>query len=173
MNINVRGKHIDVTPALREHVEKRLGRVTRFFENLKEVKVVLKVERERHIIEVTIPINGMTLRGEEASTDMYASIDMVVDKLEKQLSKHKEKLKAYRATSFKDELIPAYNGVTAEERLVKTKQFTVKPMEVEEAILQLNLLGHDFFVFTNSDTEQVNVLYRRKDGDYGLLEPAR
>jgi len=173
MNINVRGKHIDVTPALREHVEKRLGRVTRFFENLKEVNVVLKVEKERHIIEVTIPINGMTLRGEEASTDMYASIDMVVDKLEKQLSKHKEKLKAYRSTAFKDELIPAYNGVNTEERLVRTKQFTVKPMEVEEAILQMNLLGHDFFVFTNADTEKVNVLYCRKDGDYGLLEPAR
>jgi putative sigma-54 modulation protein len=173
MNINVRGKHIDVTPALREHVEKRLGRVTRFFEHLKEVNVVLKVEKERHIIEVTIPINGMTLRGEEASTDMYASIDMVVDKLEKQLSKHKEKLKEYRATAFKDELLPAYSGGIVEDRLVKTKQFTVKPMEVEEAILQMNLLGHDFFVFSNSDTEKVNVLYRRKDGDYGLLEPAR
>lgn len=173
MNINVRGKHIDVTPALREHVEKRLGRVTRFFEHLREVNVVLKVEKERHIIEVTIPINGITLRGEEASTDMYASIDMVVDKLEKQLSKHKEKLKAYRVTAFKDELIPAYTGGETEDRLVKTKQFRVKPMEVEEAILQMNLLGHDFYVFSNADTEQVNVLYRRKDGDYGLLEPAR
>lgn len=171
MNINVRGKHIDVTPALREHVEKRLGRVTRFFENLRDVNVVLKVEKERHIIEVTIPINGITLRGEESSTDMYASIDMVVDKLEKQLSKHKEKLKHYRAPAFKDDMLPAYAGKD-EERLVRTKRFTVKPMTVEEAIMQMNLLGHDFYVFSNADTESVNVIYRRKDGDYGLLEPA-
>lgn len=171
MNINVRGKNIDITPALREHVEKRLGRVTRFFENLREVHVILKVEKGHHIIEVTIPINGMTLRGEESSTDMYASIDMVVDKLEKQLSKQKEKLKHYRATSFRDELVPAFDGKN-EERIVKTKSFTVKPMQVEEAMLQMNLLGHDFYVFSNADTEEVNVLYRRKDGDYGLLEPA-
>jgi putative sigma-54 modulation protein len=172
MNINVRGKQIDVTPALREHVEKRLGRVTKFFDHPREVNVVLKVEKGRHIIEVTIPINGMTLRGEEASADMYASIDMVVDKLEKQLSKHKEKLKEYRATTFKDDMLPAFNG-RDEERIVKTKRFNMKPMPVEEAILQMNLLGHDFFVFSNADTEQVSVLYKRKDGDYGLLEPAR
>lgn len=172
MNINLRGKNIDITPSLREHVEKRLGRITRVFELLKEVNVILKVEKERHIIEVTIPINGITLRGEEASMDMYASIDMVVDKLEKQLSKHKEKLKQYRAMAFKDELVPSYSGKT-EEKVVKTKHFTVKPMEVEEAILQMNLLGHDFYVFSNAETEEVNVLYRRKDGDYGLLEPAR
>lgn len=172
MNINVRGKNIDITPALREHVAKRLGRVTRFFEQLKEVNVILKVEKGRHIIEVTIPLNGITLRGEESSLDMYASIDMVVDKLEKQLSKHKEKLKQYRAMAFKDELVPAFSGQD-DERVVKTKTFTVKPMQIEEAILQMNLLGHDFYVFSNADTEQVNVLYRRKDGDYGLLEPAR
>lgn len=171
MNINVRGKNIELTPALREHVEKRLGRVTRFFEHLREVHVILKVEKGHHIIEVTIPINGMTLRGEESSADMYASIDMVVDKLEKQLSKHKEKLKQYRAPAFKDEMLPAFND-KKEERLVKTKRFMVKPMQVEEAMLQMNLLGHDFFVFSNAETEEVNVLYRRKDGDYGLLEPA-
>ncbi|MEM5794943.1 MAG: ribosome-associated translation inhibitor RaiA [Bacillota bacterium] len=172
MNINVRGKNIEITPALREHVEKRLRRVTRFFEDLREVYVILKVEKGRHIVEVTIPLNGITLRGEESSPDMYASVDMVVDKLEKQLSKHKEKLKKYRATTFRDELLPAFTGKD-EERLVKTKSFTVKPMQVEEAILQMNLLGHDFYVFSNADTEQVNVIYRRKDGDYGLLEPAR
>lgn len=174
MNINVRGKNIDITPALREHVEKRLGRVTKFFDHLKDVNVVLKVEKGRHIIEVTIPINGITLRGEESSPDMYASIDMVVDKLEKQLSKHKEKLKHYRSSSFKDDMLPSYSGVV-EEQVVRTKRFNVKPMSVEEAILQMNLLGHDFYVFANADTEgdQVCVLYKRKDGDYGLLEPAR
>lgn len=172
MAIVVRGKNIDVTPALKDYVEKRIGKITKYFDNLGEITVVLTVEKGRHIVEVTVPVNGMLLRGEEATTDMYTSIDLVIEKLEKQIEKYKTKIaRKLRAGFFKGDLVASQPVDTDEFHVVKTKRFAVKPMDVEEAIMQMNLINHDFYVFTNADTEDVNVIYRRKDGNYGLIEP--
>lgn len=167
MQIAVRGKNIDVTNALRDHAEKRLGRLDKYLGPDRSAQVTLSTQRERHIVEVTIPLDGMLLRGEEATNDMYASIDMVVDKLEKQINKYRAKLSRklpFRVPDMDEDEAPA-------GAVVRTKRFVMKPMSVEEAILQMNLVGHDFFVFANAEGERVNVVYRRKDGNYGLIEP--
>ncbi|NLG86475.1 MAG: ribosome-associated translation inhibitor RaiA [Firmicutes bacterium] len=176
MRIIVRGKNIDVTPALRDYVEKKVGKLAKLLDDVTEAVVTLSVERERHIVEVTIPVGGRLLRGEMASGDMYASIDMVMEKLEKQVEKYKTKLaRKIKNGSVLDVALPRKKDEEedkeGEPRLVRTKRFPVKPMPVEEALLQMNLLGHDFFVFRNADTEEVNVVYRRNDGNYGLIEP--
>ena len=174
MAINVRGKNIEITPALRDYVEKRVGKITKYFNSLGEITAVLTVTKNHHIVEVTVPVNGMLLRGEEDTGDMYASIDLVIEKLEKQIEKYKTKLsRKLRTGSFRGELLPKTEEPEAEEpRIVKTKRFAIKPMNVEEAIMQMNLINHDFFVFRDADTEDVNVVYRRKDGNYGLIEPS-
>ncbi|MFX4262600.1 ribosome hibernation-promoting factor, HPF/YfiA family [Pelotomaculum propionicicum] len=172
MGVQVRGRNIEVTDALKEYINKRLGKLEKHIDNLGEAQVTLSVVRGFHRIEVTIPINGMILRGEESTGDMYASTDLVVDKLEKQIEKYKGKLQKRGARFVNDVKAPA--AVIAEEdgpRLVRTKRFAIKPMPVDEAVLQMNLLGHNFFVFSNAETEQVNVVYKRKDGNYGLIEP--
>lgn len=173
MAVTVRGKNIEITPALKDYVTKRVGKVTKYFDALGEITVILTVEKGRHIVEVTVPVNGMMLRGEEATIDMYTSIDLVIEKIEKQIEKYKTKIsRKLKAGVFKSDLV-AVTGTAEEEelRVVKTKRFAVKPMNVDEAILQMNLLHHDFYVFTNAESEEVNVVYRRKDGNYGLIEP--
>jgi len=172
MKLAVRGKNIEVTDALREHVQKRVGKVDKFFEFDTEAQVALGVVRGLHIVEVTVGINGMILRAEEATNDMYASIDLVVDKLERQITKYKTKINR-KSRQIVGHRIPAGLPESDEEdfEVVRTKRFPVKPMPVEEAVLQMNLLGHDFFVFANAETDEVNVVYRRKDGNYGLIEP--
>lgn len=174
MNVKVRGKQIEVTNALRQHVEKRIGKLEKYFDKLEEAQVTLSVEKDRHRVEVTIPVDGIILRGEEESGDMYSSVDMVIDKLEKQIRKHKTRLaKKIRSNSLRELAAQGDDGVEEEEepKILRTKRFTIKPMPVDEAIMQMNLLGHNFFVFSNAETEQVNVVYRRKDGNYGLIEP--
>lgn len=174
MAITVRGKNIDITPALKEYVEKRVGKVTKYFDGLGEITAVLTVEKGRHIVEVTVPLNGILLRGEESTTDMYTSIDLVIEKLEKQIEKYKTRMARKMRGGFKAEYVAAKVPAQVEEddvRVVRTKRFAIKPMDVEEAIMQMDLIHHDFYVFSNSDTEQVNVVYRRKDGNYGLIEP--
>lgn len=172
MNIIVRGKNIQVTPALREYVEKRIGKIEKYFEDIPEAQVTMTVEKDRHRVEVTIPLNGIILRGEEETGDMYASIDLVIDKLEKQVSKHKTKLaKKLRNQSLRELAAIPKEDEEEEPRVVRTKRFAIKPMPVEEAIMQMNLIGHNFFVFSNAETEEVNVVYKRKDGNYGLIEP--
>lgn len=179
MRINVRGKNMEVTPALQEYIEKRLKKLEKYFNSGIEAQVTLSVAKETHIVEVTISIDGLLLRGEETTPDMYASIDLVVDKLERQTHKYKTKInRKLRQKGLKglNEKYANYQQELEEEesepRVVKTKRFIMKPMPVEEAILQMDLLGHDFFVFTNAETEEINVIYRRKDGNYGLIEPA-
>jgi putative sigma-54 modulation protein len=167
MAITVRGKNINITPALKEYVEKRVGKVTKYFETLGEITAILTVEKGRHIVEVTVPVSGMLLRGEEATPDMYTSIDLVTEKLEKQVEKYKTKLaRKLRAGTFKSDMAASVSHEAEEPELVKTKRFAIKPMDVEEAIMQMNLINHDFYVFSNADTDQVNVVYRRKDGKY-------
>lgn len=174
MNVQVRGRNIEVTSALKEYVKKRVGKLDKYIDNLGDAQVTMTVEKDSHRVEVTIPINGMILRGEETTGDMYASIDLVVEKLEKQIGKYKGKLQK-RGVRYLDQRVPAVSEEDAPEedtpRLVRTKRFAIKPMTVDEAVLQMNLLGHNFFVFSNAETEQVNVVYRRKDGNYGLIEP--
>ncbi|MDA8097313.1 MAG: ribosome-associated translation inhibitor RaiA [Desulforudis sp.] len=170
MRVNVRGKNIQVTDALHDHVEKKVGKLERFFNNFGDAQVTLTVEKDIHRVEVTIPLNGMILRGEEATHDMYASVDLVVDKLEKQLERFKGKL-IRRGTKLN---IPGdLEELPPEEpfKIVRTKRFMMKPMPAEEAVMQMNLLGHSFFVFTNADSDEVNVVYKRNDGNYGLIEP--
>lgn len=182
MAINVRGKNIEITPALRDHVTKRVSKINKYFDASGDISAILTVEKGRHIVEVTVPVNGMLLRGEESTNDMYASIDMVIKKLEKQIEKYRTKLS--RRVTFKPETVSAPASIATaadigeqEEdssedfKIVKTKRFAIKPMAVQEAVLQMNLLHHDFYVFANSETEDVNVIYRRKDGKYGLIEP--
>lgn len=175
--MTVRGKNIQITPALKDYVEKRVGKLTKYFNSrmLGEITVVLTVEKGRHIVEVTIPVvNGMLLRGEESTLDMYTSIDSVTDKLDKQIERYKSRFDRKLREGIKGEMLAsvAHPAVEEEEfKVVKTKRFAWKPMDIEEAIMQMNLVNHDFYVFTNSDTEDVNVVYRRKDGNYGLIEP--
>lgn len=171
MKIQVRGRNMDTTEALKDYIAKRLGKLDKYIDNLGEAQVTMVVERGFHRIEVTIPINGMILRGEESTGDMYASTDLVVEKLEKQIEKYKGKLQKRGARYVNDQRKPVPPPEDDEPRLVRTKRFAIKPMPVEEAVLQMNLLGHNFFVFSNADTEQVNVVYKRKDGNYGLIEP--
>lgn len=171
MNIIIRGKHIEVTDALKDYVTKRVGKLEKYSDDFQDVQVTLLVERDRHRVEVTAPINGIILRGEEETTDMYSSIDLVLEKLERQIEKYRTRIsKRVRVKTLKE---PEPGIAEEEHEVVRNKKFQAKPMSVDEAIMQMNLIGHSFFVFTNADTQQMNVVYRRKNGDYGLLEPER
>lgn len=174
---NIRGKSIEITPSLKEYVEKRVGKLTKYFDSVGEISVLLTVSKGRHIVEVTMPIpGGVFLRGEEATMDMYTSIDLVIEKLERQIRKQKTRLaKRFREGGFRaDAVAPEGNIPIVEEEgdfeIVKTKRFVVKPMDVQEAIMQMNLLNHNFFVYRDGETEDVNVVYKRTDGKYGLIE---
>lgn len=175
MKIILSGKNLEITEALREQVNKKVSKLDRYFNEDTEAQVTMTVENYRHIVEVTIPFNGIVIRAEEATDDMYASIDKVLDKLERQIHKYRTKLeKRIKSGAFKYEKPLFSFEASVEEKtpkVVKTKRFAVKPMSLEEAILQMELLDHDFFVFTNAKTDDVNVLYKRKDGNYGLIEP--
>ena len=170
----IRGKNIEITPALKDYVEKRVGKVSKYFDAVSEITVLLAVTKGCQIVEVTVTINGILLRGEESTMDMYTSIDLVVEKLERQIEKHKTKLaRKFRQVSFKEAVVEEIKEAPEVEdfQVVKTKRFAVKPMDIQEAIMQMNLINHDFFVFRDAKTEAVNVVYRRKDGKYGLIDP--
>lgn len=174
MKFIITGRKIDVTEGLKERIYKKLGKLEKFFEKGTEIHVTLEIEKNRHIVEVTIPYKSMIFRAEEKSDDMYHSIDKVVDVLERQIRKNKTRLeKRLKENAFANNNHTKQNGVVEEKdfNVVKTKKFAIKPMDVEEAVLQMNLIGHQFFVFRNADTNEVNVVYKRKDGNYGLIEP--
>lgn len=174
MKTIVSGRNMNVTDALRDTIQSKLGKLDRFFYRELEAQVTLSVEKNRHIIEVTIPFNGSILRAEEATEDMYRSIDGVVDKLTRQLGKQKNKLEnrinRYETIRFENIKVDEEDDME-EARIVRTKRFLIKPMDPEEAVLQMELLGHNFFVFVDAETDDVNVVYKRRDGDYGLIEP--
>jgi putative sigma-54 modulation protein len=172
MQLTIKGRNIDITPALRQHAEKKIGKLVRFFapEAPVDGQVVLRIQGDEHVAEVTISINGLLLRGEEESSDMYASIDGVVEKLERQIHKYKTRI-TRKIRGEKPYLPSDKQEVQVKDQVVRTKRFQSKPMPLEEAIMQMELLGHDFFVFRNADNDEVNVLYKRRDGRYGLLEP--
>ncbi|HWP95358.1 MAG TPA: ribosome-associated translation inhibitor RaiA [Syntrophomonadaceae bacterium] len=178
MKFEIRGKNIEVTEALKDYTTKRLSKLEKYLEDVKGIQVALSLEGDRHKVEVTIPLNGVILRGEEAASDMYSSIDMVEEKLEKQIEKYKTKLyKHHRGAGLKRALTDEIqreldkNDSVEKFKILRTKRFALKPMDEEEAIMQMNLLGHSFFVFFNAQSDEVNVVYRRKDGYFGLIEP--
>lgn len=180
VKVDLVARNLDVSDELRDYITKKLSRIEKHFDKGIPAQVVLSKERGRQTVEITLPLDGMVVRSEEATLDIYASINLAVDKIERQIEKYRARFQRrkragraqVRSVAPDGALSPPAAGLEAEDepRLVKVKRFDIKPMNVDEAILQMNLLGHDFFMFTSSETEQVNVLYRRKDGNYGLIE---
>ncbi len=175
MRYTITGRNIEITPALRESVEEKLAKLSKFFSKDTEAKVTLSVQKGAQKIEVTIPTKQGFIRAEQESEDMYASIDLVEDIIERQIKKYKNKLidKKQSALSFSDFFVNDYEPLPDEDqiRIVKSKKFSIKPMDPEEACLQMELLGHSFYVFRNALTDEVSVVYKRKDGAYGIIEP--
>lgn len=184
MLIHVKGKNVDVTDALRSYIDKKLQRLEKYFGEIKEATVVLSVQRGMQMVEVQLEGDGILLRGEERrGNDMYASIDEVVEKLEGRVKKFKGKVRSRSQEQGPSEknvikqqaMTEAFGPEITEPEdmphLVRTKRFAIKPMSPEEAANQMELLHHDFYVFRNDDTEDVNVVYKREDGNYGLIEP--
>jgi putative sigma-54 modulation protein len=180
MRLQVKGKNVEVTDAIQDYAERKLGKLARQLSDPTRVELELTVERnpsiaENHVAEATIWTKGPTLRAREASADMKASIDQLADKLERQVKRYRQKRRHEHDRHGNGPAPP--RGARAGEELgsaliVKTKQFVLNPLSPEEAIVQLELIGHDFFVFRNVDSNEINVVYRRRDGDYGLIEPA-
>ena len=173
MRYIISGKNIDITPGLRDAAESKLGKLERYFSPDTEVHVTMSVEKGRQKIEVTIPVKGTMIRAEQDSSDMYVSIDLVEEIIERQIKKYKTKIvdKKQSALSFSDAFLQEEAEQEEVVNIVKTKRFAMKPMDPEEACIQMELLGHNFFVFLNAETEQVNVVYKRKANSYGLIEP--
>ena len=174
MRFIISGKNIDVTEGLRSNIEQKLGKLERYFTPETEIIVTLSVEKERQKIEVTIPVKGNIIRSEQVSDDMYVSIDLVEEVIERQLRKYKNKLidKHQEGGSFQSDFMKEEaEADDGEIKIVRTKRFGMKPMFPEDACVQMELLGHNFFVFSNAETDEVNVVYKRKDGAYGLIEP--
>jgi putative sigma-54 modulation protein len=173
MKFIILGKNIDVTEGLRSAVEDKIGKLEKYFAEDTEVHVTLSVEKDRQKIEVTIPVKGSIIRSEQVSNDMYVSIDLVEEIIERQLKKYKTKLtdREQGASSFKQEYLDKDFMDEEEIKIIRTKKFDIKPMYPEDACVQMELLGHNFFVFVNAETDQVNVVYKRKGNTYGLIEP--
>ena len=175
MRIKITGRNIELTDGIKDAVEDKLNKLEKYFTPDTDVYVTLSVEKERQKVEVTIPMKGNYIRSEQVSNDMYVSIDLVEEVIERQLRKYKNKLIArhQEGGNFKQEFFDDQDVVEddGEIRIVRTKKFGIKPMFPEDACVQMELLGHDFFVFCNAQTDEVNVVYRRKDGSFGLIEP--
>lgn len=175
MKFIIIGKNIDVTPGLKEAVESKLGKLERYFTPNTEIHVILSVQKGHQKIEVTIPVKGGMIRSEQESSDMYVSIDLVEEVIERQLRKYKNKLVAREQDggNFKQEFFESEDNIEddGEIKIVRTKKFGFKPMYPEDACVQMELLGHDFYVFCNAESDEVNVVYKRKNGTFGLIEP--
>lgn len=173
MRFVISGKNLDVTEGLKASVEDKLGKLERYFTPDTEVIVTLSVEKERQKIEVTIPVKGNIIRSEQTSNDMYVSIDLVEEVIERQLRKYKNKIvdKKQEGGNFQKAYIEKDYDEDEDVKIIRTKRFGIKPMYPEDACVQMELLGHNFFVFKNAETEEVNVVYKRKGNTYGLIEP--
>jgi len=172
MKFNIRGNKVTITEPIKNYIEEKIGKLDKYLENPNDVtaNILVRVNGREQIIEVTIPVSKLILRGEEDHNDLYAAIDLVSDKLERQLNKNKSRMKPkgnHKNSGFKFD----YDESEVKEKdvIVKRKTIEMKPMSEEEAILQMNLLGHEFFVFDDSETDEVSILYRRKDGNYGII----
>ena len=173
MKFIISGKNIDITEGLKSAIEDKIGKLEKYFTPDTEVHVTLSVEKERQKIEVTIPVKGTVIRSEQVSNDMYVSIDLVEEIIERQLKKYKNKLieKQQNKEYFRQEFIEKDFVDEEEIQIVRSKKFDIKPMYAEDACIQMELTGHNFFVFVNAETGQVNVVYKRKGNTYGLIEP--
>lgn len=173
MHYIISGKNIDVTEGLKEAIYEKIGKLERYFTDNTEVHVTFSVEKERQKIEVTIPMKGNIIRAEEESTDMYVSIDLVEEIIERQLRKYKNKIveRKQSGTGLNQAFIEEETTEDDNIEIIRSKRFAIKPMDPEEACVQMELLGHDFYVFRNSETDEVNVVYKRKKNTYGLIEP--
>ena len=170
MNFMISGKNIEITDGLRNAVEEKLGKLERYFTPDTKIIATLSVEKDRQKIEVTIPVKGSIIRSEQVSNDMYVSIDLVEEVIERQLRRYKKKLidKQQEAANFQQEFIDRdFEQEENEIKIIRTKKFDIKPMYPEDACVQMELLGHNFFVFRNAETGETNVVYRRKGGTYG------
>ncbi len=181
MDLQIKGRNIELTDRLYDYVEKKMGKLDRYLPTINEVRVELSVEgaraaHDRQVCQVTVRANGTILRAEERSDDMFSAIDAVLDKMYRQIARYKGKRKnRWRSAGIQAEPLPLEIEEEEEEEepsaIVRFKRFLVTPMSPEEAVEQMELLGHDFFVFFNADEGQINVLYRRKDGNYGVIQP--
>ncbi len=175
MKFNIRGQKVEVTDAIKTYVEKRIGKLDKYFSNSTDLvaNVLLKVKGKDQTVEITIPIQKMVLRAEDTNKDLYAAIDLVSEKLERQIRKNKTRIMQRKTKDTNIDFNIDYDNSKFEEdknNVVKRKQFEAKPMSEEEAILQMNMLDHEFFVYQDSETNRICVLYKRKDGDYGIIE---
>lgn len=174
MNIIVTGRRLEVTPALRNYAEKKIKRFDRYLANISEAVVTLSVEKYRHKVEVLLKVNGVLIQAESITGEVYSSIDEVAEKLGRQIKKYKEKLVSHRKSEGKTGLIVPETATPAEAgKIIKNKRFELKPMSPDEAAMQMDLLDKDFFVFTNDSSGDINVIYRRRDGNFGLIEPVK
>ncbi len=180
MQITTTFRHMETSEALKTYVEEKLERVQKYIDEPIVAQVFLSVEKIRHTAEITLTAKGITIKASEETNDMYAAVDTVLDKIERQLRRYKEKIKEHKPAGDAEErkvkksVVEAESlGVKNEPVIIKTKTFSIKPMSVEEAVMQMDLLHKDFLVFTDASTEDINVIYRRKDGNYGLIEPQR
>ena len=173
MNLVISGKNLDITEGLRSAIEEKIGKLERYFTDTTEVHVTLSTEKNRQKIEITIPMKGSIIRAEEVSSDMYVSIDLVEEVIERQLRKYKNKLidKEQNAAHLSQSFIEADDFEDEDIQIIRSKKFAMKPMDPEEACVQMELIGLNFFVFRNSETDEVNVVYKRKGNTYGLIEP--
>ena len=185
IRVEIRGENIEVTDAIREHVEDKVAKLERYFKDVPNTHAHVNIKvrnNKRGKVEITIPMKDLTLRAEEVHDDLYAAVDLVIDKLERQIRKHKTKinrkfreknpeLEFFNAAAFENGQEQEGNNENDDEiAIYRSKEFTLKPMDSEEAVLQMNMLGHDFFVFNDRETDGTSIVYRRKDGKYGLIE---
>lgn len=174
MKFNIRANKLELTNSIKDYVESKIGKLDKYFENPEDItaNIVIRTDGIDQIIEVTIPIKKATLRGEVSSKDLYTSIDLVLEKLERQIRKNKTRMKQKNNKEIFETFVEFEVSEDEEEetKIVKRKTIDMKPMDEEEAILQMNLLGHDFFVFKNIDTDNVSVVYKRKDSNYGIID---
>lgn len=175
MNIVTTARHVELTPALKKYAEEKVSKFDRYLSNISEAKVTLILEKNVHKAEILLDVNGMLLWAESSTGDIYSAIDEVVDKLDIQVKKYKEKLTAHRKGGTSTPAGGTAGGPPPEEggKIIKTKRFGVKPMTPEEASLQMDLLDKSFFIFTDAASGAMNVIYRRDDGNYGLIEPVK
>ena len=180
MQLSVTFRHMEKSDALKDYARDKIARVEKYLDSVMEVNVVLSVEKFRHIADVTINADGLTINGQEQTEDMYSAIDMVVDKIERQVKRYRQKIKSRKGNKRitpKEVRIDVIASDLAEDeadsapRVIRAQQMPAKPMDVDEAVMQLELSSDNFLVFTNSDNEKINVLYRRDDGHFGLIEP--
>lgn len=180
MQITTTFRHMESSDALKSYAAEKLDRVQKYIDEPIVAQVFLTVEKIRHIAEVTITARGITIKASEETNDMYAALDAVIDKIERQLRRYKERIKDHKPAAESEERKVKKTILTAESIeqqqepvIIKSKTFSIKPMSVEEAVMQMDLLHKDFLVFTDAATEDINVIYRRKDGNYGLIEPQK